>query len=257
MNLLEKYQKHQFLFEELVKRDFKTKYKRTVLGMGWSLLSPLLLLLVLKLVFTNIYGRTTPHFSIYLFCGVLVWNYFTEATKGGMRSLMDNASIFTKVNVPKYLFLLSKNVQALISFLLTLVILYIFVAFDTLTPSLKYIFLLYPIVGLVLFNIGVGMILSALFIFFRDTQYLYDIFTRLLMYLSAVFYTIDKFSERGQSLFLLNPLYLFIRYFRSIVIENAVPDAMFHLLIAVDVVIALGLGCWMYKKNNTKFLYYV
>ena len=155
--MIKKLMQHRFLFEELVKRDFKTKYKRTALGIGWSLLSPLLLLLVLKLVFTNIYGRTTPHFSIYLFCGVLVWNYFTEATKGGMRSLMDNAGIFTKVNVPKYLFLLSKNVQALISFLLTLVILYIFIVFDTLIPTLKYFCLLYPIVCLVLFNIGVGM----------------------------------------------------------------------------------------------------
>lgn len=255
--MIKKLMRHRFLFEELVKRDFKTKYKRTALGIGWSLLSPLLLLLVLKLVFTELYGRTTPHFSIYLFCGVLVWNYFTEATKGGMRSLMDNAGIFTKVNVPKYLFLLSKNVQALISFLLTLVILFIFVTFDTLTPSLNYLFLLYPIVALVLFNIGTGMILSALYIFFRDTQYLYEIFTRLLMYLSAIFYTVDRFSERAQSFFLLNPLYLFIRYFRSIIIENAVPDLRFHLLIAADVLIVLGLGCWMYKKNNTKFLYYV
>ncbi len=255
--MIKKLMQHRFLFEELVKRDFKTKYKRTALGIGWSLLSPLLLLLVLKLVFTNIYGRTTPHFSIYLFCGVLVWNYFTEATKGGMRSLMDNAGIFTKVNVPKYLFLLSKNVQALISFLLTLVILFIFVAFDTLTFSLRYFSLFYPIICLVLFNIGVGMILSALYIFFRDTQYLYDIFTRLLMYLSAIFYTVDKFTPRAQSLFLLNPLYLFIRYFRSVIIENTVPDFRFHLLISVDVLVALGLGCWMYKKNNTKFLYYV
>ena len=255
--MIKKLMQHRFLFEELVKRDFKTKYKRTALGIGWSLLSPLLLLLVLKLVFTNIYGRTTPHFSIYLFCGVLVWNYFTEATKGGMRSLMDNASIFTKANVPKYLFLLSKNVQATISFLLSLVILFIFVAFDTLTPSLKYLCLLYPIACLVLFNIGVGMILSALFIFFRDTQYLYDIFTRLLMYLSAIFYTIDRFSETAQNLFLLNPLYLFIRYFRKIIIESTVPSWQFHALMLADVVIVLGLGCWMYKKNNTKFLYYV
>ena len=77
------------------------------------------------------------------------------------------------------------------------------------------------------------------------------------MYLSAIFYTVDRFSEQAQRWFLLNPLYLFIRYFRSVIIENAVPDIRFHLLIAVDVLVALGLGCWMYKKNNTKFLYYV
>lgn len=255
--MLKKMRQYQFLFEELVKRDFKKKYKRTVLGMGWSLLSPLLMLLVMKLVFTQFFGRTTPHYTIYIFCGNLVFTYFTEATKGGMTALMENAKIFTKVNVPKYLFMFSKNIQAFIGFLLTLVILFLFVAFDSLQFTWKYIFLLYPIVCLILFNIGVGMILSALFIFFRDVKYLYDVLTRLLMYMSAIFYTIERYDYTVQCLFLLNPVYLFIRYFRKIVIETTVPTAWFHLLMLADVLIVLGLGCWMYKKFNTKFLYYV
>ena len=135
-----------FLFEELVKRDFKKKYKRTILGIGWSLLSPLLMLLVMKLVFTQFFGRNTPHYTIYIFCGNVVWTFFNEATRGGMRALMDNASIFTKVNIPKYLFVLSKNIQAFISFLLTLVILFVFVAFDTLPFTWKFFALLYPVV---------------------------------------------------------------------------------------------------------------
>jgi len=248
---------YQFLFEELVKRDFKKKYKRTVLGMGWSLLSPLLMLLVMKLVFTQFFGRTTPHYTIYIFCGNLIFTYFTEATKGGMSALMENAKIFTKINVPKYLFLLSKNIQAFISFLLTLVVLFLFVAFDSLQFTWKYFFLVYPIVCLVVFNIGIGMILSALFIFFRDVKYLYDVFTRLLMYLSAIFYTIEQYDYTVQCLFLLNPVYLFIRYFRKIVIEATVPTLCFHLLMLADALIALGVGCWMYKKYNTRFLYYV
>lgn len=248
---------YRFLFEELVKRDFKKKYKRTVLGMGWSLLSPLLLLLVMKLVFTQFFGRNTPHYTTYLFCGNLVFAYFSESTKSGMRSLMDNAQIFSKVTVPKYLFLFSKNVQTFISFILTLVIFFLFVAFDNLTFTWKFLFLLYPICCLVLFNIGVGLILSALYIFFRDIRYLYDVFIRLLTYLSAIFYTIDQYSPAVQNLFLLNPVYLFIRYFRKIVIEAAIPTIWFHLLMAADVIIALGIGCFMYKKYNTRFLYYV
>ena len=248
---------YQFLFEELVKRDFKKKYKRTILGMGWSLLSPLLTLLVMRLVFTQFFGRNTPHYTIYIFCGNIVWSYFSEATKSGMQALMENARIFTKVNVPKYLFLLSKNVQSFINFLLTLVILFLFVAFDNLAFTWKFICLLYPVCMLVLFNIGVGFILSALFVFFRDTQYLYDVFLRLLMYLSAIFYTIDKYSPMGQNLFLLNPVYLFIRYFRKIIIEATIPSVYFHLLMLADVVIVLAIGCWVYKKYNHKFLYYV
>ena len=127
--MFRKLKQHQFLFEELVKRDFKTKYKGTVIGMGWSLLSPLLTLLVMKLVLTQFFGRDTPHYTVYIFCGTLIWGYFSEATKGGLQSLVQNAQIFSKVNVPKYLFLFSKNIQSLISFLLTILILFVFVCY--------------------------------------------------------------------------------------------------------------------------------
>ncbi len=255
--MLKKLKRYQFLFEELVKRDFKKKYKGAVLGIGWSLLSPLLMLLVMKLVFTQFFGRATPHYTIYLFAGNLVFSYFSEATKGGMTSLLENAKIFTKVDVPKYLFLFSKNVQTFIGFLLTLVLFFIFVAFDGLAFTWKFLLLLYPIVMLLLFNIGVGLILSALYVFFRDTKYLYDVFLRLLMYASAIFYNIDGYAYKVQCIFLINPVYLFIRYFRKIVIEAAIPTVWFHLLMAADVAVVLGLGCWMYKKYNHRFLFYV
>ena len=110
---------------------------------------------------------------------------------------------------------------------------------------------------LILFNIGVGLILSAMYVFFRDMKYLYDVFLKLLGYMSAIFYTIDKYSAMGQNLFLLNPVYLFIRYFRKIVIEATIPSVWFHLLMLADVTIVLAIGCWVYKKYNHKFLYYV
>ena len=249
--------RHQFLFEELVKRDFKKKYKRTVLGMAWSVLSPLLMLLVMRLVFTQFFGRGMEHYTTYLFCGNLVFSYFSESTGQGMTSLMGYAGIFTKVNVPKYLFLFSKNVQTLINFGLTLCVFFVFCVLDGITFTWKFICLLYPICCLVLFNVGVGLILSALFVFFRDIQYLWSVFTQLLMYMSAIFYTIDSYSYTVQCLFLLNPLYLFIRYFRKIVIEATIPTIWFHLLMLADVIIVFGIGCWMYKKYNTRFLYYV
>ena len=249
--------RHQFLFEELVKRDFKKKYKRTVLGMAWSILSPLLMLLVMRLVFTQFFGRGMEHYTTYLFCGNLVFSYFSESTGQGMTSLMGNAGIFTKVNVPKYLFLFSKNVQTLINFGLALCVFFMFCVLDGITFTWKFICLLYPICCLVLFNVGVGLILSAMFVFFRDIQYLWSVFTQLLMYMSAIFYTIDSYSYTVQCLFLLNPLYLFIRYFRKIVIEATIPTIWFHLLMLADVIIVFGIGCWMYKKYNTRFLYYV
>lgn len=226
-------------------------------GMAWSVLSPLLMLLVMRLVFTQFFGRNMEHYTTYLFCGNLVFSYFSESTGQGMQSLMGNAGIFTKVNVPKYLFLLSKNVQALINFGLTLIVFVLFCALDGITFTWRWVALIYPIALLLLFNIGVGLILSALFVFFRDIQYLWSVFTQLLMYMSAIFYTIDNYSPMVQNLFLLNPVYLFIRYFRKIVIEMTIPSVWFHLLMLVDVVIVLGIGCWMYKKYNHRFLYYV
>ncbi|PWM26455.1 MAG: ABC transporter permease [Oscillospiraceae bacterium] len=250
-------QKYGFLFSELVKRDFKKKYKRTVLGMTWSVLSPLLTLFVMRLVFTRFFGQNIPHYTIYLFCGNLIFSYFSESTNQGMASLMSNAGIFTKVNIPKYLFLLSKNVQTLINFGLTLVVFLVFCILDQIVFTWKFLLLLYPIVCLMLFNIGLGLILSALFVFFRDIQYLWSVFLQLLMYLSAIFYTIDRYSHTTQCLFLLNPVYLFIRYFRKIVIEASVPSIWFHLLMAFDVAVVLGIGCFIYKKYHMKFLYYV
>lgn len=255
--MLQKLKKYQFLFEELVKRDFKKKYKGTILGMSWSIFAPLLQLLVMRIVFTQFFGRNMEHYTTYLFCGNLIFSYFNESTSQGMTSLIGNAAIFTKVNVPKYLFLFSKNVQALINFGLVLVVFFIFCLIDGITFTWKFILLLVPILSLLLFNIGVGLILSALFVFFRDVQYLWSIFTQLLTYLSAIFYSIDSYSPMMQNLFLLNPVYLHIRYFRKIVIDSTVPSVWFHLLLLADVAIVLGIGCWMYKKYNTKFLYYV
>lgn len=255
--MFQKLKQHQFLFEELVKRDFAKKYKRTILGMAWSIISPLMNLLIMWLVFSNFFGNNVNHYAIYLFAGQLVFSYFTDATNLGMTSLVGNAGIFTKVNVPKYLFLLSQNVSSLINFGLTLLIFFAFVAFDGIPFTWKFFLLLYPIGCLIVFNIGIGLILSALFVFFRDMQYLWGILTQLIMWMSAIFYTIDTYSQTVQNLFLLNPLYLFIRYFRKIVIDGVIPTPQFHLLVAGFSLVAFGIGAWMYKRYNHEFLYYV
>ena len=255
--MIRKIKKHSFLFTELVKRDFKKKYKRTILGVFWSVLSPLLNLLVMSLVFTQFFGRSTPHYTIYLFAGNLVFSYYRESTNSGMQSLVTNASIFKKINVPKYMFLLSKNASSLINFSLTLVVFFIFVAGDGIAFTWKFLLLLYPIACMVLFNMGVGLVLSALYVFFKDIQYLYEVFTTLLMYCSAIFYTIDGYSPAVQMIFHINPVYVYINYFRQIIIYGAIPSPLYHLLMAFDAALVLGLGFFIYKKYNHQFLYYV
>ena len=256
-NVNRKIQQYSFMFSELVKRDFKQRYKRSVLGMAWSVLSPLLTLLVMKVIFTQILGKNIPHYTIYLFAGNIVMSYFKESTKNGMRSLVTNAKIFTKINVPKYLFLLSKNVSALVNFGLTLVVFFIFCIFDRITFRPDFVLLLFPSVCLLVLNIGIGGILSALYVFFEDVQYLYDVLLTLLTYMSAIFYTIDKFPVLTQRLFLLNPVYVYIKYFRLIVIDGVIPSAGFHLLCLFYALFYLFLGMGMYKKYNHSFLYYL
>lgn len=255
--MLNKIVKYQFLFEELVKRDFKKKYKRTVLGMLWSLIAPLLQLAVMALVFTKFFGRTTEYYVIYLFTGNLLFSYYNDATQGGMRSLLQNSAIFCKVDVPKYMFLLSRNIQSLINFGLSLIIYFVFVIAYGISLKWSFLLLIIPIFCIMIFNIGLGMILSACYVFFRDIEYLYGVFVMLLNYLSAIFYTVNSFSPTTQKLFYLNPIYSYISYFRKIVIYNQIPSIKHHLLCIGYALVILCIGSWVYKKNNYKFLYYV
>ena len=255
--MLEKMKRYRFMFEELVKRDFKKKYKRTILGMLWSVLAPLLNVLVLMLVFVNFFCRNQDHFIIYIFCGTMVMSFYTETTQGCMRALMANASIFTKINVPKYLFLLSKAFQAFINFLLTLVVFFAFCVGDGITFGWHMFAMLYPMLWLLILSFGVGMILSAMYVFFRDVEYLYSIFLTLLNYVSAIFYPTTMLPEQWRFLFYCNPVFVYIDYFRTVFIYSEIPSLLIHVLCAAYALVLLGIGCLIYKKCNHEFLYYV
>jgi len=255
--IVNRWQKYHFLFEELVKRDFKKKYKRTHLGLIWSMLGPLMQLAVMALVFTQFFGATTEHFVIYVFAGNLVFIYFKQATTNGMLSLTSNSGIISNVNAPKYLFLLSSNVATLINFLLTLIIFFMFTMIFGIGLHFRFLLILYPVICLLVFNIGVGLILSAMFVFFKDVQYLYDIFTIMLMWMSAIFYPIEGFSLTVQRLFMLNPIFVYIHYIRLVVIHGVVPSINVHLLGAFYALAVLAIGGLLYKKYNYRFLYYM
>lgn len=255
--MLSKFKDNAFLFTELVKRDFKKKYKRTYLGVLWSLLSPMLTLLVMRLVFTHFFGRDIPHYTTYLFCGNIIFAYFADASSGGMTSLLDNSPIFSKINVPKHLFLFSRNVSSLINFSLTFLIFIIFALIDGVSITPTFLMLFFPIACLIIFNVGVGLILSALYVFFRDMQYLWGIFTQLLMYVSAIFYSVSELPSALRGAFYANPVFVYITYFRTVVLEGAIPSLELHALAIIYALLAFALGALIYKRYNHKFLYYV
>ena len=252
-----RFEKNRFLFKQLVQRDFTHKYKGTALGMLWSVLSPLMMLFVMKIIFTQFFGRDAPHYTTYLLSGNIVMAYYREATKNGMSSLVSNARIIGKINVPKYLFIFSKNVSSLINFGLTIVIFFIFCFFDHITFGWHFLFLIFPVLCLVTMNVGIGMILSAWYVRFKDTSYLYDVFLRMLQYFSAIFYQVDRFPEKVQKLFLINPVYCYIKYFREITISGNIPSVSYHLLCAFYALFFFGTGSLIYKVRNKDFIYYL
>lgn len=176
---------HQFLFRELVKRDFRQKYKKTTLGFIWSILNPLAEFLVLMLIFKNLFSRNTPHYTIYMLVGILTYSYYSNASQTGMQSFLGNAGIIQKIKVPTWIFPLSKNVSALFNFFITLILLIPFMIYDHMGFTWKLVFLIYPIILMFFFNLGVSMILASLYVFFKDIQYFYNIFCRLLYFCCA------------------------------------------------------------------------
>jgi ABC-2 type transport system permease protein len=255
--MLKGIQKYGYLFRQLVKRDFRQKYKKTTLGLLWSALNPLCEFAIMMLIFKNLFGRNSPHYTVYLLSGVLVYSMFSSATTGGMTSLVANSGILTKINVPKWIFVLSKNVSSLVDFGVTFLILTIYMFIDKIQPSWKFICLLFPVVCLILFNFGVSMILSSMYVFFKDTQYLYHIFCRLLNYCSAVFWRIEIIDEEYRWLFKFNPVFDYISYFRSIIIYSEIPDLVTHGICLGYALLFFLIGCIVYNCNKRKFIYYL
>ena len=256
MSTMDKIRQYKFLFEELTKRDFKKKYKRTVLGVLWSVLSPFLTFLVQYFVFGYIFKRQDANFVIYLLTGTLMFNFFTNATTTGMFSMYSNGSILSKVKVPKTLFVLSSNSAATFNFFLTLIVYFVFMVFCHVNFGIHLLLMIYPIICLIIFNIGMSYVLSALFVFFRDMQYLYQIFTMLLMYMSAIFYEIERFPERLRFIFNINPIYHYISYVRQLVINSAVPSIAEHLICLSFALGMLAIGYFVHRKTELKFVYY-
>lgn len=253
---IDKVKQYRFLFEELTKRDFKKKYKRTVLGILWSVISPFLTFMIQYFVFGYIFNRLDSGFVVYLLTGTLMYTFFSNATMAGMFSMYSNGSILSKVKVPKALFVLSSNSAATFNFLLTLVVYFVFMIACGINFGFHLFMMLYPIICLIIFNIGMSYILSTLFVFFKDIQYLYQIFTMLLTYLSALFYDIRSFPDDMQFIFRINPIYQYISYMRELVMQSAIPSLSHHLICLSFSLGMLGLGIFIHKKTEQKFVYY-
>lgn len=219
--------KYRYLLMELVRKNIKLQYRNSVLGIIWTLLQPLMTMAVISVVFSGIFGRDSSavvNYSVYLLIGRLLFDFFQQATKKGMRSIWINSSIIKKVYVPRYIYPLSNVISTFVTFLISLIDLVVVIAFfniidkDPVTLTWRVIGFIVPIFILMLISMGVSMILSALDVFFRDIEYLYDVFCLLLFYVTPIFYTLDKLgieSNLLMTILKLNPLYCVIEMARA------------------------------------------
>lgn len=265
-NILSNFKRYQFLMNQLILRDFKVKYKRSVLGVVWSLLYPILMMAVMAIVFSQMFKFKVEgiNYLVYLMTGIVMFQYFSEASNNAMTSVVGNFGLLNKVYIPKYIFPLAKCLFVGINFLLTLIPWFLIIiltqfGLGTYPASINiyYLVLPYIFICLFIFTIGVGLFLSCISVFLRDVFYIYGIVLTIWQYFTPVFYSIEILPEKLQSLFQLNPLYQFITAAREIVLYGNCPSGMTLLICGVMAILALAIGVITFKKNQDKFIYYI
>lgn len=258
-NLKYVYKKYSFLLEQLVSRDFKVKYKRSVLGIVWSLLYPVLMMAVMAIVFSNVFKFSTPGVSYlaYLLIGLTYFNYFSEASNLAMSSVVGNFSLINKVYIPKYIFPLSKCLFVGINFLLTLIPLYVVIIATGTGLCWQHILLPFSFVCLFLFTVGMGFILSTISVFLRDMFYIYGIIITIWTYLTPIMYDIKMLNPTFAFVLKFNPLYQFINFARTIILYHNTPTLGQFAGCAISAIIVFLLGIFIFKKKQDKFIYYV
>ena len=267
--------KYRYLVQEIVRKNIKLQYRNSFLGIFWTFLQPLLTMIVLVLVFSNVFGSSNSGvvcYPIYVLCGRLIYECFTQSTKRAMRSIRNSASVIKKVYVPKYVYPLSNVLANFVTFLISLSVLVVVFAFfyifqhgtyPELALSWRFLLLIVPLLLLFMLSIGVGMILSVLNVFFKDIEYIYDVFCMLLFYITPVFYNINNLNLSGGVSWFgfalkLNPLYWITDLFRSCVLVNGFDwnwNGFFYTL--GFSVFSILIGIYFFYKKQDKFILHI
>ncbi len=251
------FRKYSYLLSLLVKRNIVMKYRGSALGVLWSLLEPLLNMIVLTIIFSTLFQRDLPNFPLYLISGRLMYTFFQVSTSTAMKSIITSAQLLKKVYIPKYMITLSKVISSFVIFLVSMIDL-IFVMLITKAKFTGYlVFIPVYLILFLIFIAGFGLILATLATFFRDVEHLYDVFTMMLMYFSAIFYPVDIIPENYRSLLLLNPVYHYIQGFRQIVYYAEAPEIMNLASCFVLSIVTLSIGLVVFKRNQDKFMLYL
>ena len=249
--------RYGFLIRQLVSRDFKTKYKRSALGMAWSFLNPLLTMSVQYVVFSTLFQSDIPNYPVYLLSGIVFFNFFSEAVSMGMTSITGNASLIKKVYMPKYIYPVSRILSSLVNFALAIIplLLVMLITGTAFTPAL--LLLIFDMLCLLGFVTGMSLLLTTAMTFFQDTQFLWGVVSMMWMYLTPLFYPESIIPAQFLTAYHMNPMYQYITFARICIIDGVSPEPMAYLWCILSSVVVLGLGILTFKRHQDKFVLYL
>jgi len=257
MDVLNAYHRYSFLMQQLVSREFKVRYKRSVLGILWSFVNPMLTMLVQFFVFTLIFKSSIPNYIVYLLIGITFFNFYSEATNGGLLSIIANATLIKKVYVPKYIYPLSQVFSASINFGISLILMFGVSFICGIYPNKFMLLIPFAIISSFVLNIGVSFLLATGMTFFRDVQFMYSVFMTALTYATPMFWDMSMIPDKYTWIFKINPLADIIIFMRNIILNNIYPGTdLVYLMIGIPLIF-LMVGLWVFRKNQDNFILYI
>lgn len=250
-------QKYRFLIRQLVARDFRTKYKRSILGMFWSFLNPLLMMLVQYFVFSTIFKSDVPNFAAYLIIGTVMFNFFNEACGMALGSIVGNASLITKVYMPKYIYPLTRVMSSMVNLVISLIPLLIVCVITGVEFHKSALLAFFFLICLTVFSLGLGLLLSAAMVFFRDTQFLWGVLSMMWMYATPIFYPETILPEEFKFILQVNPLYHFLKNTRLCILSGISPEPVVYVQCLLLALGALLIGALVFRKAQDRFVLYL
>lgn len=246
------------LFFQLAGSQIKLKYQRSYLGMLWSLLNPLLMMIVLTAVFSTIFRNSIENFPVYLLCGRLVYEFHADCTKNALNSIISNAPLIKKIYVPKYAFPIANSLASLVNLLFSLIALVLVMLVMRVNVYWTVLLIWVPILYSFVFSTGMGLVLAAVNVFFRDIKHLYSVALTMWMYVTPLFYPVESINNPIiLKVIQFNPLYQFIKIFRGLVMYGELPDLATNLACILCSLTMLAAGLIIFKKTQDKFILYI
>lgn len=256
-DLKAQFKKDWFILTSLVSKDFKLKYRRSALGVLWSVLNPLLMMIVLTAVFSTVFRFQIENFALYLILGQTLFGLMSDATSGAMSSIIDSASLIKKIRINKILFPLEKVAFALVNFVISLIAVVAVMVFFQVVPTLNLLFLLLLLLYVFAFSLGLGLLIAALSVFFRDVMHLWSVVLTAWTYATPLFYPIEILPDFLAPLMQFNPMYHYVTYFREIALWGMTPSLEQNLICIGFAAAALVLGYVVFRAKEKKFILYV